>query len=77
MAKLKRGIVKWFSDSKRLGFILPEDENARDVFVHLRQLRRCGLETLAEGQVVQYEAAADPEGRSDYAIRIALVDSDA
>lgn len=30
----KRGVVKWLNRLKGIGFVEPEDEGSRDVFVH-------------------------------------------
>ena len=48
------GTVKFFNDTKGFGFIQPED-GSKDVFVHKSAVRKAGMETLAEGQRVQYE----------------------
>ena len=51
------GIVKWFSEPRGFGFILPDSPNAHDMFTHIRdvatgvplkqgvgrRLRRCGI----------------------------------
>lgn len=56
------GSVKWFAADKGFGFIVCDD-GGKDVFVHKSILRRCGLETLEEGQRVQVTAATTPKGR--------------
>ena len=43
-----RGIVKFFIIEKGYGFI-EVGESERDVFVHLRTLRNCGIHNLREG----------------------------
>lgn len=48
------GIVKWYSQDKRFGFIVP-DKGGPDVFVHVSSLDKAGLTTLFEGQRVEYE----------------------
>lgn len=48
------GNVKWFSESKGFGFIVPDD-GSKDVFVHITAVKEAGLETLADGQAVTYE----------------------
>ncbi len=48
------GIVKWFSDEKFFGFIIP-DNGQREVFIHGKQLAASGLKTLSEGQRVSYD----------------------
>ena len=48
------GTVKWFNAQKGYGFIQPTD-GGKDVFVHISAVERAGLNTLNEGQVVEYE----------------------
>ena len=48
------GTVKWFNTTKGFGFIQPQD-NSSDVFVHITELVRAGIQSLNEGQTVSYE----------------------
>lgn len=48
------GTVKFFNETKGFGFIEPED-GGKDVFVHKTAVRSAGMDTLREGQRVQYE----------------------
>jgi len=48
------GTVKWFNRSKGYGFIEPED-GSKDAFVHISAVQHAGMESLLEGQKVQYE----------------------
>ena len=52
------GTVKWFNPTKGYGFIQPQD-GGRDVFVHVSAVRRAGLGSLNEGQVVDYEVVSN------------------
>ena len=52
------GTVKWFNATKGFGFIQPESGGA-DVFVHISALERAGMQSLAEGQKVQFEIVRD------------------
>lgn len=55
------GTVKWFSEQKGYGFIVP-DEGGKDLFVHYSNISMDGFKTLQEGQKVQYEAAEGRKG---------------
>ena len=52
------GTVKWFNETKGYGFIQPDD-GGNDVFVHISAVQRAGMQTLAEGQRLEYEMQAD------------------
>jgi CspA family cold shock protein len=56
--KMATGTVKWFNPTKGYGFIAPED-GGRDVFVHISAVERAGLNSLNEGQVVEYEVVSN------------------
>jgi cold shock protein len=49
------GTVKWFNPTKGYGFIQPQGGGGKDVFVHISAVERAGLNSLNEGQVVEYE----------------------
>jgi CspA family cold shock protein len=49
------GTVKWFNSTKGYGFIQPGGGGGKDVFVHISAVQRAGLNTLNEGQLVDYE----------------------
>ncbi len=57
------GTVKWFNATKGYGFIQP-DEGGADIFVHLSAVRDSGLETLNEGQKLDFDLATDNRGRT-------------
>ena len=52
------GTVKWFNATKGFGFIQPDDGGS-DVFVHISAVERAGLQTLSEGQKIQFEIVRD------------------
>jgi len=52
------GTVKWFNATKGFGFIQP-DQGGADAFVHISAVERAGLNSLNEGQKVEYELVAD------------------
>lgn len=48
------GTVKWFNSTKGYGFIAP-DEGSNDVFVHISAVQAAGMQSLDEGQKVEFE----------------------
>lgn len=52
------GIVKWFNQTKGYGFIAPEG-GGRDHFVHISAVERSGLDSLSDGQRIQYDLVPD------------------
>lgn len=57
------GVVRWFNAAKGYGFIA-RDDGAGDVFVHIAAVQRAGLDTLREGQRVEFEIGTSRDGRS-------------
>jgi CspA family cold shock protein len=57
---MPQGKVKWFDVLKGYGFIRPSDEKQEDVFVHLLDVQKSGLQSLEQGQEVQYQTYASP-----------------
>ena len=55
---MKYGSVKWYNSKKGYGFIEPDGEN-KDVFIHVTQLERIGINRLLEGQRVGFETYSD------------------
>ena len=52
------GTVKWFNGQKGFGFIQPDD-GSKDVFVHISAVERAGMQSLNEGQKIEFEVVAD------------------
>ena len=63
------GTVKWFNATKGYGFIQPED-GSRDVFVHISDVERSGMDNLREGQRVTFEVREDPKSRKSLATNL-------
>jgi len=55
-----KGTVKWFSDQKGFGFIVP-DEGGKDIFVHRSNIESVG-QSLREGQKVEFEVGEGRKG---------------
>jgi cold shock protein len=52
-AVMASGTVKWFDLNRGYGFIQPEQ--GEDVFVHISAVQASGLQTLQEGQAVEFD----------------------
>ena len=56
------GTVKWFNSTKGFGFIQPDD-GSKDVFLHVSDVQRAGLQEPCEGDKLEYELVQGREGR--------------
>ena len=56
------GTVKFFDATKGFGFIAPQD-GSKDVFVHISEVDRAGLSTLAEHQQVSFDVQRGDNGK--------------
>jgi len=71
---LGRGTVSWFNESKGYGFILPEEEQYGQIFVHHSVLffeDPADFRLLHEGQTVDFEACNSAKGYQ--ATRVTIV----
>ncbi|MRG72020.1 cold-shock protein [Alphaproteobacteria bacterium HT1-32] len=66
------GTVKWFNPTKGFGFIEPS-EGGSDAFVHITAVQRAGLDSLTEGQKVEFELQRGRNGKSS-AEEIKIID---
>ena len=55
---MSTGTVKWFNAQKGFGFIQPDD-GGKDAFVHISAVERAGLNSLNEGQKIEFELVSD------------------
>ncbi|GLQ22869.1 cold-shock protein CspA [Algimonas ampicilliniresistens] len=58
MSDMQTGTVKFFNTTKGFGFIAPEG-GGDDVFVHISALQRSGLDSINEGDKVQFNTAVN------------------
>ena len=56
------GTVKWFNATKGYGFIQPDD-GSKDVFVHVSDVQRSGLQGLNEGDKIDFELQKGQQGK--------------
>ena len=56
--QMATGTVKWFNAQRGYGFIQPSD-GTKDVFVHVTAVQRAGLDTLVEGQKLNYDVTTE------------------
>ncbi len=56
------GTVKWFNRKRGFGFIEP-DGGEGDAFVHITAVKRAGLQTLNDGQRIEFSLAPLDDGR--------------
>ena len=56
------GVVKWFNASKGYGFIVPDEKDQKDVFVHFSAIQTDGYKTLSEGDKVSFTIVQGNKG---------------
>ena len=59
---MSTGTVKWFNATKGYGFITPED-GSKDVFLHISDLQRSGLQDVREGDKVEFDLQRGQQGK--------------
>ena len=65
------GKIKWFNPAKGYGFI-ENGTGGKDVFLHVSALEEAGIETLKEGEEIEFEIGEN-KGKQN-AINIKKVD---
>ena len=63
--------VKWFNPTKGYGFIEPS-EGGSDAFVHISAVERAGMNTLREGQKIEFELVTGQNGKTSAENLVAL-----
>ena len=66
--KTATGVVKWFSNAKGYGFIMP-DEGGEEIFAHFSAIEMEGYRTLKQGQKVEFQVQQGPKGWMAASIR--------
>ena len=56
------GKVKWFNDKKGFGFLVSDENQEQDVFVHYSSIKGDGFKSLSPGEEVQFELIQGPKG---------------
>ena len=67
---MAKGTVKFFNTTKGFGFITPEG-GEKDVFVHITAVQASGMDTLSDGQTVEFDVEADRRGPKAVNLRAA------
>ena len=57
----KTGKVKWFDPKKGYGFI-DQDDDEKDIFLHITALQKANISVLNEGDKISYDVE-DENGR--------------
>ena len=60
---MPNGTVKWFNKRKGFGFIEPETENEKDVFVHISAVEAAGMNTLNDGAKISFDLETSKNGK--------------
>lgn len=63
------GTVKFFNQQKGFGFIVV-DGGGPDVFVHISEVERSGMDSLSDGQKVSFESKMDPKKGKPNAVNL-------
>ncbi|AYN93311.1 MULTISPECIES: cold-shock protein [Pseudomonas] len=55
-----QGTIKWFSEDKGFGFIIPQE--GPDLFIHTKSFENRSFRGPNEGQLVSYQLIVGPKG---------------
>ena len=53
---MHKGTVKWTDNNQNYGFIIPDDTTAQNIFIHISQFKKLGIDTPKDGQRVVFNA---------------------
>ncbi len=65
---MEYGTVKWWNSSKGFGFIITENENEDELFVHVSDFYST-TKSLREGQKVEFDIRQDMKGAKAVNVR--------
>ena len=51
---MHKGTVKWTDINQNYGFIIPDDNTAQNIFIHVSQFKKLGMEAPKDGQRVAF-----------------------
>lgn len=57
-----RARLKWFNTPKGFGFVVPEDDQNLDAFLHITTLQRSGINVLGDGACLLCHIQRGPKG---------------
>ncbi|MGW2600290.1 cold-shock protein [Streptomyces klenkii] len=71
------GTVRWFESMKGYGFIAPDgtSDPKQEVFVHIAEAQRIGLETLREGQRLSFDVDTRNGANKRSAVNLKVLNS--
>ena len=66
---VQTGIISWFRADKGYGFIKPDDDS-KDVFLHLKELKKIGINDIDTGQRLSFEIRKKKNKLSAFNIKL-------
>ena len=66
------GVVKFFAEKKGYGFIT-RDDGEGDVFLHVSEVTRAGVQDIGEGDKVSFEVRDGKAGKGKRAVDLRVV----